>query len=110
MKILTGLLNSRLLQYLYENHFATIDVLKNALLALPLPLLPVEAGDNTPPRRMADLVDRMLVLHEKLRAARISQEKSIIQHQIEATGRQIDRIAYGLYGLTEGEIAVVEGG
>ncbi len=110
LKILTGLLNSRLLQYLYENHFATIDVLKNALLALPLPLMPVEVDDNSPYRRIAALVDRMLTLHKKLADARISQETTIIQRQINAADRQIDRLVYELYGLTEEEIKVVERG
>ena len=31
------------------------------------------------------------------------------QHQIEATDRQIDRLVYELYGLTEEEIGIVEG-
>jgi hypothetical protein len=31
------------------------------------------------------------------------------QRQIDATDRQIDRLVYELYGLTEEEIAVVEG-
>ncbi len=38
----------------------------------------------------------MPTLHEKL------------GHQIEATDRQIDRLVYELYGLTEEEIKVVE--
>jgi hypothetical protein len=32
-----------------------------------------------------------------------------IQRQIDATDRQIDRLVYELYGLTEKEIPVVEG-
>ena len=35
--------------------------------------------------------------------------KSIIQRQIEATDAEIDRLVYDLYGLTEEEIAIVEG-
>jgi DNA-binding CsgD family transcriptional regulator len=33
----------------------------------------------------------------------------MFQRQIEATDRQIDALVYGLYGLTEDEIALVEG-
>jgi hypothetical protein len=51
----------------------------------------------------------MLMLHEKLAAARISYEKSIIEHQIEATDRQINQLVYELYELTKEEIKVVEG-
>jgi len=33
----------------------------------------------------------------------------VIGHQIEATDRQIDRLVYELYGLTDEEIGIVEG-
>ena len=33
----------------------------------------------------------------------------MLQRQIEATDRQIDQLVYELYGLTEEEIAIVEG-
>jgi hypothetical protein len=33
----------------------------------------------------------------------------MFQRQIEATDRQIDALVYELYGLTEDEIALVEG-
>jgi hypothetical protein len=33
----------------------------------------------------------------------------MIQRQIQATDAQIDRLVYELYGLTEEEIAIVEG-
>ena len=36
-------------------------------------------------------------------------ERAVIGAQIEATDRRIDRLVYDLYGLTEEEIAVVEG-
>jgi hypothetical protein len=32
-----------------------------------------------------------------------------LQRQIDATDAQIDRLVYDLYGLTEEEIAIVEG-
>jgi hypothetical protein len=58
---------------------------------------------------MVALVERMLALHEKLAAATIPADKELYQRQIEATDRQIDGLVYGLYGLTEEEIEVVEG-
>ena len=35
--------------------------------------------------------------------------KTVLQRQVEATDREIDQLVYELYGLTEAEIAVVEG-
>jgi hypothetical protein len=50
----------------------------------------------------------MLALHERLAGAKIGREQTVIGAQISATDRQIDRLVYELYGLTE-EVAVVKG-
>ena len=52
----------------------------------------------------------MLALHKQLPLARAPQEQTALERQIEATDRQIDALVYELYGLTEEEIAIVEGG
>jgi len=51
----------------------------------------------------------MLALHKQLADARLDQDKTAIQRQIDATDRQIDALVYELYGLTDEEIAIVEG-
>jgi hypothetical protein len=52
----------------------------------------------------------MLKLHEQLAAAKSAHDKTLVQRQIDATDRQIDALVYELYGLTEEEIRIVEGG
>jgi len=42
-------------------------------------------------------------------AAKEESERIAIQRQIDATDRQIDQLVYKLYGLTDGEIDIVEG-
>jgi len=59
--------------------------------------------------QMVTLVQRMLDLHKELAAERNPQVKTVLQRQIEATDAQIDRLVYELYGLSEEEIAIVEG-
>ena len=59
--------------------------------------------------RMVALVERMLALHKKLAAATIPADQRLYERQIEAADRQIDALVYELYGLTEEEIAIVEG-
>jgi hypothetical protein len=56
------------------------------------------------------LVGRMLELHRKQSLAKAPQEQTVLARQIIATDREIDRLVYDLYGLTEEEIAIVEGG
>ena len=52
----------------------------------------------------------MLALHRRRAAAHTPHEQAVLQAQIDATDRQIDRLVYELYGLTEEEIGIVEGG
>ena len=56
------------------------------------------------------LVQRMLELHKRLAEAKTPPAKTMLQRQIEATDQQIDQLVYELYGLTEEEIKIVEGG
>ncbi len=58
---------------------------------------------------MVSLVDQMLSLNKQLARAKTDQEKTALQRQIDATDRQIDRLVYELYELTEEEIRIVEG-
>jgi len=51
----------------------------------------------------------MLDLNRRLDTAKAPHEKEVLAGMIDATDREIDRLVYELYGLTEEEIAVVEG-
>lgn len=59
---------------------------------------------------MVRLVEQMLALHRQRQAARTPHEQSVLAAQIAAADRQIDRLVYELYGLSEEEIRIVEGG
>jgi len=59
---------------------------------------------------MVDLVAQMLALHQQLAAAKTPHDQTVLQNQIAATDRQIDRLVYELYGLTAAEIRIVEEG
>ena len=48
-------------------------------------------------------------MHKQLPEAKTGQEQTLIQRQIDATDRQIDKLVYELYDLTEDEIKIVEG-
>lgn len=59
--------------------------------------------------RVVELVERMLELHKKLPKAK-GEAKTSLERAIAATDKQIDELVYALYGLTDKEIAIVEGG
>jgi hypothetical protein len=110
-----GLLNSRLLDWYL--HKTSVRAYQTAYLYVKryieqLPIHTINFNNSADVARhdnMIGLVERMLALHQKLAAATIPADKKLYQRQIEATDRQIDALVYELYGLTEDEIAVVEG-
>lgn len=111
LKFLLGLLNSKVLSFYNLNTSANAfkgafpKVLIKDLLAFPLPPRePVGLRDQ-----MITLVDKMLALTPKLRAATTDKERAILQNAVTATDQQIDQLVYELYGLTPEEIALVEG-
>jgi hypothetical protein len=60
--------------------------------------------------RMVALVEQMLALHRRRAVAHTPHKQAVLQAQIDAADRQIDRLVYELYRLTEEEIRIVEGG
>ena len=105
---ITGILNSKLLNYYYKNYFITIDVLKNALLELPIIFAHSDPDDKSPHDKIVSLVEQMLELHERLAQTRAETDKAMLQRQIDVTDQEIDNLVYELYELTPEEIAIVE--
>ena len=54
------------------------------------------------------MADRLPGLNKKLTESKVGHEKTLLQRQIDATDRQIDRLVYVLYDLTEEEIKIIE--
>ena len=50
----------------------------------------------------------MLDLHQRLKSAREPQTRELLQRQIDAVDKLIDRLVYELYELTEEEINIIE--
>jgi hypothetical protein len=50
----------------------------------------------------------LLSLHKRLAAAKAPHDRTVFQGQIDEADRQIDRLVYDLYGLTEEEVRIVE--
>ena len=81
----------------------------NQLGRLPIPTTDFsDPADVARHDRMVELVQIMLDLHRQLSSAGPDHERTLLARRIEATDRQIDRLVYELYGLTEEEIEIVE--
>ena len=115
-KFVLGILNSRLLAYLYVNtsSIATKDDFRQTTLA-ELRRLPIwfadikKPADKTRHDKIVSLVEQMLATKPQLAAAQSDKDKDFYGHKCESLDRQIDALVYELYGLTDEEIAIVEG-
>jgi len=115
-EFLTGLLNSTLFNWIHIIQFYSARIPEGSL-RYPISFLsnlPIKRMDFSDPAEKAaydkivSLVERMLALHKQ--PARTPQGQEMLRREIESTDGQIDRLLYGLYGLTEEEIKIVEGG
>ena len=110
LKYMLGVINSRLLTYFYQEFFVTIDVLKNALLSLPIRAINfADPADKSRHDKMVALVEKMLDLHKQTQATKSNVARERIEREINVTDEQIDTLVYELYGLTKEEIKIVEG-
>jgi len=116
MKYLLGILNSRLMSFLYPLVSNKIVVGSFPRLSVTdLKRLPIrtinfsDPTDNARHNKMVELVEQMLTLHKQLASAKTPDDKTRFQRQIDATDQQIDRLVYELYGLNEKEIQIIEG-
>ncbi len=112
LQLILALLNSKLFSYLYLKQVtqATKDdfpqVTIRDIKSLPIPPIATLEAHNEP---MIELVNKMLDLHRQLQGS-ILIRREVLEMQIEATDKEIDALVYRLYGLTEEEIKIVEGG
>jgi hypothetical protein len=115
LEFFLGLLNSKLMDFAYsmmnpEKGEALAEVKKMHVEQLPIrPIDFTNPSDKACHDRMVELVEQMLILQKQLPDAKTSQDQTFITRQIDTTDRQIDRLVYELYGLTDEEIAVVSG-
>ena len=114
-KFILGLLNSKLLDF-YIKKISTvmrggyIRFFSQYLEQLPIRAINfADPADKARHDRMVALVTQMLDLNKRLQDASLDHEKELLSRQVEATDAAIDKLVYELYGLTEEEIAIVEG-
>ena len=95
----------------YKRLFPQIN--QSHILALPIRRIDFDnPGDKKRHDALVALVDRMLELNKRLAPIRhtYSNERDELLRQIERTDKEIDNLVYDLYGLTEEERKIVEGG
>ena len=115
LKYLLGVLNSTLLRFYYTVSFTndsslTVNISKTFLDQLPIRTIDFDdPADVARHDKMVELVDRMLDWHKQLPDL-TGEARRIVNARIAATDREIDKLVYALYGLSDEEIKIVECG
>lgn len=104
MEFVLALLNSGLMQWRFKLTSTNNNVGTNEL-----EVLPVATADEAQHDQIVTLVRAMLAAKQQ-EATVSGHGREIAARKCAAIDRQIDTLVYELYGLTNDEIALVEGG
>lgn len=117
LKYVLGVLNSTLSQYYMQK--LCFDNSSGAFIKArifhynQLPIASIDFKKSTDKKQhdiIVNFVEQMLDSKEKLQAAVLEKDISYYQNKCTRLDAQIDAAVYELYGLTEEEIKIVEGG
>jgi type I restriction-modification system DNA methylase subunit len=110
-----ALLNSKLLNFYYVSFLKSSKKVFSEIQArqveqLPFPSLNLSvAADKKRHDEVVQEVTQMLEAKTQLAKAKTDKDKTYYEKKCASLDRQIDRLVYELYGLSEKEIQVVEG-
>jgi hypothetical protein len=114
MKYVTGLFNSKLLDWYLKNvstsfHGGYLAANKQYIEQLPIRIINFsDRADKARHDEMVTKVDAMLEAKVQLAKAKTDKDKTYYENKCFALDRQIDRLVYQLYGLTEEDVQIVE--
>lgn len=115
-KYLLGILNSSLITQFYKSISSTyrggyLRFIYQYLIQLPIRTIDFnDKNDKAMHDRMVELVEVMLKLNKELCEQKLSErDREALKRRIDYTDREIDKLVYKLYGLTDDEIRIVEG-
>ncbi len=112
IKYLLAILNSALFGWIVKAQSTNlrggyIKFSKQYIATAPI-VTPDEAGPEKV-KALVGQVDEIIQLRKRRVAAKSPPDKDMLDRQIYAASREIDRLVYELYGLTEEEIKIVKG-
>ena len=114
---LLGLLNSRFAQFYFQQVCAGLEGQDGVYLRFfgqylenfPVPLAEdLKLGRGEEVKSLCQLVESVIQANQSQTATQTAHERSAIDRHIAVIERKIDQLVYGLYGLTDDEVRVVE--
>ena len=105
---------SKVVNFWFKNIYVNDDTLfphiqKNQLASIPIPKLDFsKKEDKKKHDRLVKLVDSIIAINKKLVGESNPNTKEILERQVRALDGEIDKLVYGLYGLSDNEIRIIE--
>ena len=109
---IAGVLCSRLMGYFFGSTMADRKETFPKIKGAQIKQLPIPVPSNAQQKQYNQLIQayqQQVRIQAEYRSAKSSHDRAFLERQIEQTDRKIDRLVYELYGLSEEEIAIVEG-
>jgi adenine-specific DNA-methyltransferase len=107
LKALLAIVNSGFLNFIYREFFVTIDVLKNALLGLPLPQVVIDDPGGTQMKALEKLVTQLMSAVQSAHTAKNERDQEFYTNRSQQLDQQIDELVEKLYGLNEDEVETI---
>ncbi len=110
LEYITGLLNSKLINYYYVNKFTNKSTLTVNISRTYLEQIPIKLIQESEQQSIINLVDKMLSLNKRLNEIgdKKTDERARIEEEIKNTDTEIDELVYKIYGITEEEKKIIE--
>lgn len=110
MKYVLGIFNSKLLNYCCKASVEEEGRAFAQLKTIYIKRLPFVIASEQIEKQMLILVDNLLKLNKELQKTKLEAHCNQLQRAIDHSEKKIDKMVYGLYGLSEEEIKIIEEG
>ena len=110
LKYFLGLLNSKLLNYLFKQKSLNTNITLSDLDLLPIRSIDFKNKSEVHTHdQIVSSVDQLLQLNKDLQAETLESKREQIKRKIDHFEDKINELVYKLYDLTEEEIGIIEG-
>ena len=113
-KFILAILNSKLISwftyiFVFGKAIRTMHFDNPATSRIPMPSVDLtKKSDKEVHDKLVKLVDNIIAINKKLVGENNPNTKEILERQVRALDGEIDKLVYGLYGLTDEEIGIVK--
>ncbi len=114
LKFILGVINSKVINYYwqktnYDEKKTFPKIKKEAILNIPIPELDfTNKTVTTQYEQLIKLVDTILDLNKRLQNANLQNEKDQLKRRIDFTDKEIDKLVYLLFEISENEIEIIK--